>query len=250
VENAFKARGLRCDVLILSPRLSEQAVLRRQILEGVLAVLRLTRANLISNQLSIQIFDHSRGKDNVNFEQYENIDIHVGPELVLQKKSQQTQAAAASQYSYGVPPSTGYGAAPQGYAASQTPQQPPIPAAPANGDLSSLLASLSGHPNLPQIIATLQAQQKPAPVQALPVNAGLTPEMSLLLSSISGASQPQPVQGYAHPPPQPQYNSVGYGQQQPQNSAPPQHQVLPQQQQPNSQPDMREIMAQLANYQR
>jgi hypothetical protein len=68
VEKIFKDRGLRCDVLLLSPRLSEAAVIRRQIVEGVLAVVRLTQANLTSGKLSLQLFDRRGGADNVKFE--------------------------------------------------------------------------------------------------------------------------------------------------------------------------------------
>jgi hypothetical protein len=68
VEKIFKDRGLRCDVLLLSPRLSEAAVIRRQILEGVLAVVRLTQANMTSGKLSLQLFDRRGGADNVKFE--------------------------------------------------------------------------------------------------------------------------------------------------------------------------------------
>jgi hypothetical protein len=55
-------------VLLLSPRLSEAAVVRRQILEGVLAVVRLTKANLATGRLSLQLFDRRAGADNVKFE--------------------------------------------------------------------------------------------------------------------------------------------------------------------------------------
>lgn len=68
VENAFKERNLRCDVLLLSPRLSEAAVIRRQVLEGVLAVVRLTRDHQATGKLSLQLFDRRDGADNIKFE--------------------------------------------------------------------------------------------------------------------------------------------------------------------------------------
>lgn len=68
VERSFKDRGLRCDVLILSPRLSEEAVIRRQIVEGVLAVARLTRMNASTGKLSLQLFDYRGGVDQVQFQ--------------------------------------------------------------------------------------------------------------------------------------------------------------------------------------
>jgi hypothetical protein len=68
IENSFKDRSLRCDVLLLSPRLSEAAVIRRQVLEGVLAVIRLTRENQATGKLSLQLFDRRDGAEEVKFE--------------------------------------------------------------------------------------------------------------------------------------------------------------------------------------
>lgn len=68
VERAFQERGLRCDVLLLSPRLSEAAVVRRQILEGVLAISKLTPAAIAKSKINLQLFDRRGGADNVRFE--------------------------------------------------------------------------------------------------------------------------------------------------------------------------------------
>ena len=68
IENIFKDRGIRCDVLLLSPRLSEQAVIKRQILEGVSCVVRLTRMSIATGKLSLQLFDRRHGQGDVRFE--------------------------------------------------------------------------------------------------------------------------------------------------------------------------------------
>lgn len=73
VENAFRDRGLRCDVLILSPRIRLSAVVRRQVMEGVLAIVRISRANQYSGKIPLQIFDRSGGMDNVRF----NGELHI-----------------------------------------------------------------------------------------------------------------------------------------------------------------------------
>ncbi|EEP82006.1 predicted protein [Uncinocarpus reesii 1704] len=67
IETAFKDRGLQTDVLILSPRIGLQAVIRRQILEGVLAVVKLSKSNQYSCKIPLQVFDRGRGADNVRF---------------------------------------------------------------------------------------------------------------------------------------------------------------------------------------
>lgn len=68
IEKAFQDRGVRCDVLLLSPRLSEVAVIRRQILEGVQAVSRLTRISQATGKIPLQVFDRRGGVDNVRFD--------------------------------------------------------------------------------------------------------------------------------------------------------------------------------------
>jgi hypothetical protein len=68
VESFFKKRGLRTDALFLSARLPEDAVMRRQIIEGVLAVIRLTRINQLTGKIPVRMFDRSAGAENVKFE--------------------------------------------------------------------------------------------------------------------------------------------------------------------------------------
>jgi hypothetical protein len=67
VENAFRNRGLRVDVLVLGPRIPLNAAVQRQISEGVLAVVRLARPNQFSRKIPLQVFDRSGGADNVRF---------------------------------------------------------------------------------------------------------------------------------------------------------------------------------------
>lgn len=67
VENAFRNRGLRVDILVLGPRIPLNAAVQRQISEGVLAVVRLSRPNQISRKIPLQVFDRSRGAENVRF---------------------------------------------------------------------------------------------------------------------------------------------------------------------------------------
>ena len=68
VEKAFRDRGIRTDVLMLDPRLPLAVVIRRQILEGVQAVVRLTRQSQMSVKIPLQVFDRTSGADNVRFD--------------------------------------------------------------------------------------------------------------------------------------------------------------------------------------
>ncbi len=67
VEDTFRSQNLRSNVLILSGRFPEPAVVRRQILEGVLAIVRLDTTGLTKGKISVQIFDRRGGANNVQF---------------------------------------------------------------------------------------------------------------------------------------------------------------------------------------
>ncbi|KAI9892579.1 MAG: hypothetical protein M1814_001272 [Vezdaea aestivalis] len=187
VEKGFKDKGIRTDVLFLSPRLPLDQVLRRQILEGVQAVVRLDRSMLTSGKIPLQLFDRRAGAGNVRFEEYANLDPHIAAELVL--RARQTHAA---------PPPAQYGAPPQGYGMPQysynAANQPQAPAHVAAPNLQNLMASMDGQ-GLQKLLGTLN-QQPPAPAQQLQgqANGGLAPELASLLGSLGQ----QPQQGY-HP---------------------------------------------------
>jgi hypothetical protein len=67
VEDTFRTQNLRVNVLIMSPRLSEAAVVRRQIIEGVMAIVRLDAGSLAKGKVNVQIFDRRLGAGNVQF---------------------------------------------------------------------------------------------------------------------------------------------------------------------------------------
>ncbi|KAJ9624165.1 nuclear polyadenylated RNA-binding protein 3 [Taxawa tesnikishii (nom. ined.)] len=167
VERAYTAKGVRVDVLLLSPRLSEQAVIRRQILEGVLAVSRLSRTSQQTGKISLQVFDRRGGADNVRFEEYDNLDPPIAAELVLRARSMHAGPSATPTYGYGY-----------------NPAPPPAPAAPQS-NLSNLITNLdpSGLQKL------LGAMQSPAPLRQphqppqAPATA-ITPDLAKLLGQM------------------------------------------------------------------
>jgi nuclear polyadenylated RNA-binding protein 3 len=182
VEQAFSSKGLRIDVLLLSPRLSESAVVRRQIVEGVAAVVKLTRQNQNTGKIGLQIFDRTAGREptNVSFEEYDNLDPPICAELVLRAKAKN----AAPPPSYGNYSNTGYGAPPpQNYPPQQygqppapygqppmppvgyppsayPPQPPPQQAQPPQQNLQNLITSLD--PNgLQSLLSAMGTQPSP-----------------------------------------------------------------------------------------
>ena len=67
IEKTFRDRGLTCTVFQL-PRVSLVAVIKRQILEGVLAVVKIFRQSQVTGKIPLQVFDRSAGAENVRFE--------------------------------------------------------------------------------------------------------------------------------------------------------------------------------------
>lgn len=63
VENSFKGRGLRTNVLVLS-RIPVDVAIQRQIDEGVFAVINLTRSQQYSGKVTLLVFDRSVGAGN------------------------------------------------------------------------------------------------------------------------------------------------------------------------------------------
>ena len=68
IQQSFRDRGLRCDVLQLPRGVALQAVVRRQIVEGVQAVVRILRKSQVTGKIPLQLFDRSRGLENIRYD--------------------------------------------------------------------------------------------------------------------------------------------------------------------------------------
>ncbi|KAF2121784.1 hypothetical protein BDV96DRAFT_482712 [Lophiotrema nucula] len=247
VEETFRRQGLRIDVLVLSPRLSEDAVIQRQIVEGVLAIVKLNPATLAKSKVNLQVFDRSGGA-NVRFN---DLEPSTATALVLQAKQTQDQPAPPA-------PAHQYGQSYSMPSVYVNPAHLPNQYMPSpnnnSGNISNLISALDSN-GLSQLLGAMSGTPTPA-VQAPPANPGA--DLARLLGSMS---TPAPATPYAAPAP-----STGPGYPNAQSnfaSFPgyqPQHQVQQQQQHsahmqtatqtPTAQPDMNEIMRQLAKYQR
>ena len=86
VEGAFVAAGLRVEVMFLNPRFPQNAVIQRQVVEGVHAVTELTFQAQQTSKISLQVFDRSAGRDNVRFDQYQDLDPNIAAQLVVRAK--------------------------------------------------------------------------------------------------------------------------------------------------------------------
>ena len=246
VEEEIRKRGLKVETLFLSPRLPLEIVVKRQILEGVMAVIKLTRRTQDASKIPLQVFDRSKGADNVRYDDYENLDPNIAAEVVLREKA---KVAAALQPQN--PPLPAYGQKPVQYGAlPQIQYQQQSAAAPAsnlgnvvaqldNATLQKLLGSLSAPIPQQGLTTAPIPQQQPAPAQA---NGQV--DINSILSMLGQAQQQQQQSSQQAPEQQLQYAS------QPQQHQPQQvqnHQHGAQQLQPGPQ-DVQNIMAQLARF--
>ncbi len=67
IQQSFRERGLRCDVLQM-PRVSLSAVVKRQVVEGVQAVVKIVRKSQNTGKIPLQVYNRSSGADNVRFD--------------------------------------------------------------------------------------------------------------------------------------------------------------------------------------
>ncbi|KAL8856934.1 MAG: hypothetical protein Q9178_006523 [Gyalolechia marmorata] len=188
IEKTFRDRGLSCSYFQLPP-VSLVAVIKRQILEGVQAVVKILRQSQVTGKIPLQVFDHSAGVDNVRYEEYNELDAHIAAELVVRAKATRLAPAAVQQPitpSYGVPQySRPSQPLPQQPMPPQQPQQPP--------NISNLITSLDA-PTLQKLLGAMaQNPQSPHTPQQ-----GQPPQQFADLSSfLSGNSQQQQAQpGY------------------------------------------------------
>ncbi|RFU79188.1 hypothetical protein TARUN_3044 [Trichoderma arundinaceum] len=225
VEGAFKAKGLRTNVMYLHPRFPKDQVIQRQAAEGVHGVVDLDLRAQSMARIPVHSFDRSGGIHNVRFEQYVDLEPSTAAEVILRAK-------ASGAASYGQPYGGGAGGYPTQYGA-QAPQAPhvaaypgmqqpgsypqqPAPSAPAAADLASLIGQVDNN-TLQRLLSTIQAGSsgvmpgglahggaKPAAPAA---NAAV--DIQAILGSLNGGAAPQQHPG-AHP--QMQYGAPYGGQ--------------------------------------
>lgn len=187
VENEIRKRGLTTEVMFISPRLPAEIVVKRQILEGVTAVVKLTRRSQDASRIPLQVFDRSRGADSVRYDDYENLDPNVAAEVVLREKAK--VAAALQPQQPQQPQQPAYAQPSMQYTARPQYQQPPQ-AAPAP-NLANVVAQLD-NATLQKLLGTLNAplpQQAPAPAPVpIPQQtlAAVRPDGQIDIASILG----------------------------------------------------------------
>ncbi|TGO47676.1 hypothetical protein BCON_0267g00070 [Botryotinia convoluta] len=218
VEGELRGRGVKTEVMFLSPRLSLQAVIRRQILEGVIAVSQLDMRSQNASKIPLQVFDRSGGINAaVRFDEYQDLEPKIAAELVVRAK------ATAQRPQYAPNPAPVYQA----------------PTAQPNANIANIMGQLD-NPTLQKLLGTLNnmPQQQNAPavaansaVDLVSLLGGLAPQPQQVPQHIYQQSMPQ-----AATDPSASYNnSAAYGQSAAQQNGQDAQQV-------------QAIMAQLARY--
>ncbi|CZT01372.1 related to RNA-binding protein [Rhynchosporium graminicola] len=238
VETEMRNRGVNVEIMFLSPRLPLQAVIRRQIIEGVHAVSKLDMRSQNNSKIPLQVFDRQGGANNVRFDEYQDLDPKIAAELVLRAKQTPEQVQRPQAYSQ-----------PQ-YAPIQLPYQQPVPA-PAVPNLASLVGQLD-NATLQKLLGTLQPQQQ-SNGHAVAANTSI--DLASLLGGFA-PQQPPPQQQSYQPQPQEQASVNPYASllSNPalaallQNNAPAQQPIQAQPPPQQSAQQVQNIMAQLARF--
>lgn len=278
IQQSFRDRGLRCDVLQL-PRVSLEAVVKRQMVEGVQAVVKIFRKSQNTGKIPLQVFNRSLGVNNIQFDgrvlpgpmqadrhaykslEYEDLQANVAAELVVRAKSTHlAPAPAPTQY----PNGPAYTAAQYPHQAQPVHPQQALPGGAQANNLANLITSLDG-PSLQHLLGAMaQNPQTPTNPQQnpLPLQPGQSQGLASLLSNI--APQQPPPQGYQYRAgPQQQQNAYSGPVSDPTFSnnpalssllhsphgRPSSQGIQAQHQQSGQQQSVQDIMAQLAKYQ-
>ena len=261
VEQTFQSKGLKTSTIWLNPRLPLQAVVKRQIIEGVQAIVKLIQNNQFNSRVPLQVFDRSAGASNVNFNEYVDLDIAVAADIVLHARSKERAMMQQAHHTQYPPrpafhPPTPYGhhmpqQSPQQFSPTGPPQfqqQRPPPLSPHNHfpyqphqpqfpQHASPATPAGNAPTLQQLLANLGQPNASAPTANPPSAQGhRQADLGGLLSNIAARQQSQALP-YAQQPPQPLQQAYGA-------------QAGPQGFGNGQQSNVQNIMDQLARYQR
>jgi len=226
IEDGFKRKGLQAATTWLNQRTPLPAVVKRQIMEGVQAVVKLASHHQARSKIPLQVFDRSHGTSNVTFDEYVDLDIPVAADVVLQARQRERGSIQ--------PPRPQF---PPAFPPPQSPyqQQPPhVPWQPPHQSMPYLPPqhqppTPQQYQYPPQPPQPFRPPQPPQPQYPTPNSAASQPSnLQELLANLKGGAHGPPTPQSAHstgpphtpygqpPPPQyPQYSP----QQQPQYGA-------------------------------
>jgi hypothetical protein len=192
----FEDRRIRTDTVFVSPRASIQEITKQMVLDGVLAVVYLSRQLQDRRKISMQTFQRNPADPasikwdgtlfippQLTYLEYNEIEIPVAVDLVATLKRGPIAAP---------PPAPMYGGyPPQHYPPQQPPPQPAFPAG-VNPNLANIIGGMN--PAALQKVLGAIAQQPPPATTYGGYNPVPTMGQGPVLQGFGGQRQPQPTQ--------------------------------------------------------
>lgn len=223
VEDNFKRKGVSIATTWLNVRTPLPAVLKRQIVEGVQAVVELDAQVQSRSKIPLKVFNRVPGSTNVTWSEYADLDVSVAADVVINARRQERGNIQ--------PPRPQF---PAVYPSAQLPYQQPPPSNVWSPHAQFPPTPQSQtQPPTPQFHYPPQQQQYPSyPLQPqqLQQQQSQPPSLQELLANLKGGPPAPPALQSAHP---------GYGPPQGQHSA---------QVQWAGQPNAQNILAELTRY--
>jgi hypothetical protein len=201
VQRAFTTRGLKVDVMFLNPNFPRDAVVQRQVVEGVHGIVDLDMRAHSYGKIPLRVFGQSVGGA-ARYDDYQDLDPNIAAELISRAKSQAQQAQVQYHHASQPPPQPAYGAGgygqqyplqhngPQQHPAYPSAQPPHGQPAPNGGqsDIERILAQFGNidGATLQQLVAAVQASSQ-VPQGAQPQNTQSL-DINAILSSLNGST--------------------------------------------------------------
>ena len=188
VEDSFKRKGLNAASTWLNQRTPLGAVVKRQIVEGVQAIVKLVSPQQ-GTRIPLQLFDRSAGTSSVTFNEYADLDPNTAADIVISARQRERGVQQRPQFPPQFPQSP----------YSQTPTTPWQQ--PANMPFPPPPQQFQYPPHLQPNFRPNQAPPYSAPNSA----AGNQSNLQELLANLKSGTGPSTPQSAHSVPPQPQY---------------------------------------------
>ncbi|CAG8694025.1 8749_t:CDS:2 [Rhizophagus irregularis] len=155
VEKAFREASSTVHILHLSRKLHPQSVIRQMVIEGVHAVVFIEKHLALNGRVNMQIFDQTRSRDNVKYDEYNNIKVEEAVGFLLRARvSQRPIEIRTDNNLFGQ------------QNMQQVPQLPSITGQPVTTNINPISLNNVNFAALANLLGSLQQQQQSAPASA------------------------------------------------------------------------------------
>ncbi|RIA82920.1 hypothetical protein C1645_787390 [Glomus cerebriforme] len=159
VEKAFREASSTVHILHLSRKFHPQSVIRQMVIEGVHAVVFIEKHLALNGRVNMQIFDQTRSRDNVKYDEYNNIKVEEAVGFLLRARvSHPTEMRTTDNNLLG-----------QQQNMQQVSQLPSIAGQPVSTNINPISLNNVNFAALANLLGSLQQQSTPvsAPAQGI-----------------------------------------------------------------------------------